>query len=69
MRRNLFSCSQSNVAILSRWPFDRPKHQREYPHGTPRHDALVAKLCPMRTTLTSAEHDGLRWDNIKELCQ
>ena len=69
MRRNLFSCSQSNVAILSRWPFERIRIQRPYPLPMPSHPCLIAALCPMRTTLTSAEHDGLRWDHIKELCQ
>ena len=69
MRRNLFSCSQSNVAILSRWPFERIRIQRPYPLPMPSHPSLIAALDPMRTTLTSAEHDGLRWETVAPWCR
>ena len=65
LRRNPFTCSHSNVALLHRWPWDRPKHQRPVPFPLRSHEPLLDLLCPLRTRLTSGEMGRLRWRDVK----
>ncbi len=66
MRRAQFPSWASNSAFVTCWPHPRPS-ATTLPRPTPRHERLIAALCPSRSTLTSAQLASLTWDSIKHL--
>lgn len=69
MLRAPFHSSTSNRALLTAWPYPRTTVTRSYPRPYPSHPKLVEALCPMRTTLTSAQHDALTWAVVAGWCR
>jgi len=69
MTRHPFRSTTSIRGILDHWPLPREPQARPYPHGTPRHDRLLAFLDPIRCTLTSRDHDLLTWAQIAPLAK
>lgn len=65
MRTIPFPGGHCNLSPVRHWPFSRLTASRPYPLTYPSHPRLVERLCPMQTKLTSRDHDGLTWAQVK----
>lgn len=67
MKRAPFPSWASNSAFVTCWPHPRPS-ATTIPHPTPRHERLIAALCPSRGFLPASVLPSLTWNDIRSLC-